>query len=823
MVNEPLEQNIELIDLEEEVKKSYLDYAMSVIVARALPDVRDGLKPVHRRILWGMNELGARPGTSYKKSARVVGEVMGKYHPHGDQAIYDALARMAQDFAMRSPLVDGKGNFGSVDGDPPAASRYTECRLGAIAVEMLSGIDEETVDFVANYDNTEEEPGVLPARFPNLLVNGSTGIAVGMATNIPPHNLGEVIDATIAMIDEPDLDVAALMKYIKGPDFPTGGVIMGKQGIRDAYTTGRGSVRVRAKAEIEETAKGTSRIIVTELPYMVSGDRVLAKIAELVEKKIVTGITPSAKALKNESNRHGLRLVIELKRDAIPQVVLNNLYKHTQLQDSFGVNCLALVDGVQPRTLTLPQVLKHYIDHQVVVVERRTRYRLRKAEERAHILSGLLIALSNLDEVIRIIRASDSVEDARAALIARFALDEIQANAILDMQLRRLAALERKKIEDEHAELMRKIAEYKAILEDPAKVRAIIKDELRETRQKFADKRRTQIAAEEGEIDVEDLIADDDVVITISRSGYIKRVPSSTFRTQGRGGKGIRGAKPKEGDIVAHLLTTTNLSYVLFFSNRGKVYRIKAHEIPEKDRTARGISLRNLLPLASDEWIAAVIDTRDYVAKQYLVIATKRGVIKKTAFSAYDSSRRDGIIAVNLRPDDEVVQVRATSGEDELILVSKGGMAITFPETDVRPMGRTATGVAGMRVGGNDEVVAFDVVDPNGQLLVVTDAGFGKRTMLSQYPRQRRGGKGVKTAQLTSRRGAIRGAAVVFPGHELFLISSAGDVIRIKSGDISQMGRSTQGVRVMRIGSGAQVSAMAMVTAAEEASAEATE
>jgi DNA gyrase subunit A len=621
------------------------------------------------------------------------------------------------------------------------------------------------------------------------------------------------------MIDNPDLDVPALMKFIRGPDFPTGGVIMGKQGIRDAYLTGRGSVKVRAKAEIEETAKGTSRIIVTELPYMVSGDRVLAKIAELVEKKVVVGITPSAKALKNESNRHGLRLVIELKRDAIPQVVLNNLYKHTQLQDSFGVNCLALVDGVQPRTLTLPQVLKNYVDHQVVVVERRTRYRLRKAEERAHILSGLLIALSNLDEVIRIIRGSDSVDEARTALMSRFALDEIQANAILDMQLRRLAALERKKIEDEHAELMRKIAEYKAILEDPAKVRAIIKEELAEIKSKFADKRRTQIAADEGEIDVEDLIADDDVILTISRSGYIKRVPSSTFRTQGRGGKGIRGAKPKEGDIVAHLLTTTNHAYVLFFSNRGKVYRIKAHEIPEKDRTARGISVRNLLPLATDESIAAVIDTRDYVAKQFLVIATKRGVIKKTAFQAYDSSRRDGIIAVNLRPDDEVVQVRATSGEDELILVSKGGMSITFPESDVRPMGRTATGVAGMRVGGNDEVVAFDVVDQNGQLLVVTDAGFGKRTPLSQYPRQRRGGKGVKTAQLTSRRGAIRGAAVVFPGHELFLISSAGDVIRIKSGEISQMGRSTQGVRVMRVAAGEQVSAMAMVTAAEEAEA----
>jgi DNA gyrase subunit A len=812
----PLEPNIEPIDIEEEVKRSYLDYAMSVIVGRALPDVRDGLKPVHRRILYGMNEQGIRPDRPFKKSARVVGDVMGKYHPHGDTAIYDALVRMAQDFSMRAPLVQGHGNFGSVDGDPPAAMRYTECRLSPLAMELLRDIDEETVDFVPNYDGEEVEPYPLPARFPNLLVNGSTGIAVGMATNIPPHNLSEVIDATIAMIDNPDATLADLMKHIKGPDFPTGGIIMGKQGIKDAYATGRGSVKVRAKAEIDETVSGKQRIIVTELPYSVSGDRVLAKIAELIEKKVVQGIPPTAKALKNESNRQGLRLVIELKRDAIPQVVLNNLYKHTQLQDSFGVNCLALVDGV-PRTLALPQVLQEYIKHQIEVLTRRTQYRLRKAEERAHILAGLLIALTNLDEVIRIIRGSDSADEARTALMSRFTLDEVQANAILDMQLRRLAALERQKIEEEHAELTKKIKDYKAILADPAKVRAIIKDELSGIKERFGDNRRTKIAADEGDIDVEDLIADDDVIITITRSGYIKRVPATTYRTQGRGGKGIRGAKPKEGDIVAHLLTTTALSYVLFFSNRGKVYRIKAHEIPEKDRTARGISVRNLLPLAGDESIAAVIDTRDYEAKKFLVIATKRGVIKKTMFSAYDSSRRDGIIAVNLRTDDEVVSVKATTGEDELILVSKGGMSITFAETDVRPMGRTATGVAGMRVGGNDEVVAFDVVDPNGELLVVTDAGYGKRTLLTQYPRQKRGGKGVKTAQLTSRRGQVRGAAVVRPGHGVFLISSDGVVIRMACKDISRMGRATQGVRVMRLASGAQVSAMAMVTAAEEA------
>ncbi len=812
----PLEPNIEPIDIEEEVKRSYLDYAMSVIVGRALPDVRDGLKPVHRRILYGMNEQGIRPDRPFKKSARVVGDVMGRYHPHGDTAIYDALVRMAQDFSMRAPLIQGHGNFGSVDGDPPAAMRYSECRLTWLAMELLRDIDEETVDFLPNYDGEEVEPMPLPARFPNLLVNGSSGIAVGMATNIPPHNLGEVIDATIAMIDDPEITVAGLMKYVKGPDFPTGGIIMGRESIKDAFTTGRGSVKVRGKAVIEETASGKQRIIVTELPYTVSGDRVLAKIAELIEKKVITGIPATAKALKNESNRQGLRLVIELKRDSIPQVVLNNLYKHTQLQDSFGVNCLALVDGV-PRTLSLPQVLAPYIAHQIDVVTRRTRFRLRKAEERAHILEGLLVALQNLDAVIALIRASANADQARTALMERFSLSEIQANAILDMQLRRLAALERQKIEEEHAELSAKIAEYKAILADPMRIRGIIKDELGEIRSRHADKRRTQIGSDEGDIDVEDLIADDDVVVTITRSGYIKRVLSNVFRTQGRGGKGIRGAKPKEGDIVGQMLTTTNLSYVLFFSNRGKVYRIKAHEIPEKDRTARGISLRNLLPLAGDESIAAVIDTRDYATRKYLVIATKRGVIKKTLFSAYDSSRRDGIIAVNLRADDEVVQVRATTGEDELIMVSRGGYSITFDENDVRPMGRTATGVIGMRVGGNDELVAFDVVDPNGELLIVTESGFGKRTMLTHYPRQRRGGKGVKTARLTSRRGQIRGAMVVRPGHEVFLISSSGVVIRMACKDISRMGRDTQGVRVMRLDKDQQISAMAPVIAEVEA------
>ncbi|MGH2829483.1 MAG: DNA gyrase subunit A [Actinomycetota bacterium] len=817
MTDIPIESRIEAVDIEEEVKRSYLDYAMSVIVGRALPDVRDGLKPVHRRILHSMNEEGVRPGTPFKKCARVVGTAMGKYHPHGDQAIYDSLVRMAQDWAMRTPLVQGHGNFGSPDGDPPAAQRYTECRLSQAAMELLRDITEDTVEFVPNYDGEETEPLVLPARFPNLLVNGSTGIAVGMATNIPPHNLHEVVDATIAMIGDPDIPLPELMKHIKGPDFPTGGIIMGRQGIKDAYATGRGSVKVRGKATIEEAKNGRQRIIVTELPYTVSGDRVLAKIAELVDKKVVTGVATTRDGLKNESNRHGLRLVIELKRDAIPQVVLNNLYKHTQLQDTFGVNMLALADGV-PRTLPLAEVLKHYIAHQVEVVERRTRFRLRKAEERSHVLEGLLIAINNLDAVIKLIRESADADAARAGLMERFELTEVQANAILDMQLRRLAALERQKIIDEHAELQRSIADYRDILARPERVREIIKTEMTEIRDKFGNDRRTRIQADEGEIDVEDLIADEDVVVTLTRSGYIKRVNLNVYRTQGRGGKGVRGAKPKEGDIVEQLLTTTAHSYVLFFSNRGKVYRIKAHEIPEKDRTARGISIRNLLPLSGEDSIAAVIDTRDYETHKYLVIATAKGIIKKTEFRAYDSSRRDGIIAVKLRPGDEVVQVRATSGEDELILATRKGQSIVFPEGEVRPMGRDASGVQGIRVKADDVVMAFAVVDPNGELLIVTDAGYGKRTLLTQYPRQHRGGSGVRTVHLTERKGFVAGAMMIRPGHEVFLISSSGQVIRIPCKDVRRTGRDAQGVRVMRMQAGEKVAAMAPVIAEEEAS-----
>jgi DNA gyrase subunit A len=815
MPDVPLEQNIEQIEIEEEVKRSYLDYAMSVIVGRALPDVRDGLKPVHRRILHSMNENGLRPTNPYRKSARVVGDVIGKYHPHSPDAVYDALARMAQDFAMRATLVDGRGNFGSVDGDKPAAQRYTECRLAPLAMELLRDIDEETVPMVPNYDGEEQEPSVMPARFPNLLVNGSTGIAVGMATNIPPHNLGEVIDATVAMIDNPDITAEQLLEYVKGPDFPNGGIIMGRQGVYDALLTGRGSIKVRAHCTIEEMRGERQRIVVTDLPYMVSGDRVLEKIATLVKNKVVTGIPATHNALRNESKKE-VRLVIELSKDAIPQVVLNNLFKHTQLQDNFPVNMLALVDGLQPRVLNIQQILGHYIDHQIEVVTNRTKYRLRKAEERAHILEGLLIALNNLDAVIALIRNSASVEEAREGLMAQFHLTEIQANAILDMQLRRLAALERQKIQDEYDELQAQIKGFKAILADPKKVLALIKEELSEIKEKFAEPRRTEIQVDSGDIDIEDLIADDDVVVTITRSGYIKRVPSNVYRTQGRGGKGIRGARAKQDDIVAHLLTTSNHAYVLFFSNRGKVYRIKAHEIPEKDRTARGISIRNLLPLQSDESIAAVIDTRDYETHRFLVIATKRGVIKKTAFQAYDSSRRDGIIAIKLRSEDEVVQVRATSGENELIMVSRKGQAIVFTEAEVRPMGRDAQGVMGMKFKADDWLEAFDVVDPDAEVLVVTDAGYGKRTLLNKYPRHHRGGQGVKTVELTPRRGFVAGAAVVKPENEMFLIASDGQVIRIACRDISRQGRATTGVRVMRLESGQELVAMAKVMSDEE-------
>ncbi|HEU5003655.1 MAG TPA: DNA gyrase subunit A [Actinomycetota bacterium] len=826
------------VDIEAEVQRSYLDYAMSVIVGRALPDVRDGLKPVHRRILWGMDGLGARPGVQHMKCARVTGEVMGKYHPHGNQAIYDALARMAQDFAMRHPLVDGKGNFGSVDGDPPAAERYTECRLAPLAMELLRDIGEDTVDMVANYDGREEEPTILPARFPNLLVNGSTGIAVGMATNIPPHNLGEIIDATLALLDNPDLSGEDLMEIIQGPDFPGGGAILGRQGIRDAYLTGRGSIRVRGKAEIEDSKRG-QRIVITQLPYMVSGDRLLEKIYDLVESKRIVGISNG----RNESNRKGIRIVIDLKRDAIPQVVLNNLYKFTQLQDSFGMNMLALVDGV-PRTLPVRDILKAYLNHQVEVVTRRTRYRLRKAEADLHKRIGLLVALDQLDAIITLIREAESASAARAQLMDRewivsaeteellaragadrhgtppegrtpgagFFLSETQASEILDMALRRLAGLERQNLREEAESLAGQIAELRSILDSPARLRRVIKDEMLGIREKFANPRRTAIIADDGEIDIEDLIPDEDVVVTITRSGYIKRTKSAIYKLQGRGGKGVIGAKPKEGDIVSTVLTTTNHAFVLVFSNKGKVYRIKAHEIPEKERTARGVSIRNILPFAPDEAVAAVIDTRDFEAHKFLCAATKKGIIKKTEFTAYNTSRKDGIIALTLRDDDELIMVKATSGDDELIMVSRRGMAIRFVESEVRPMGRTAGGVIAMRLEPDDVVVDFDVVDPNAELLLVTDAGYGKRTALERFRPQGRGGKGLIAAKLPTRRGHIAGAWVVRPGNEVFLIASDGQVIRIEARAISRQGRDTTGVRIMRLDPGVSLVGLAPVT-----------
>jgi len=809
-----LEPNISNVELDEEVKRAYLASAIGVIVGRALPDVRDGLKPVHRRILWGMSELGARPGTAYKKSARVTGHVMGQYHPHGNQAIYDALARLAQDFAMRMPLIDGKGNFGSMDGDRPAAERYTECRLAPLAMQMIDSIDESTVDFIPNYSNETEEPVVMPSRFPNLLVNGSTGIAVGMATNIPPHNLGEVVDAVVKMIDEPDVDVEELMKLVKGPDFPGGGIIMGRNGIRDAFLTGRGSIKIRAKTAVEEGKRGT-RIVVTELPYMVSGDKVLEKTAMLVDTKVITGVK-ARDGIRNETNREGVRLVIELTADAIPQVVLSNLFKHTELQTSFGVNAVSLVDGVHPRTLGLHAMLGHYLDHQVEVVTRRTKHRLKKAEERAHVLEGLLIAVNHIDEVIAIIRGADSADAARGALIERFTLSEIQANAILDMQLRRLAALERQKIQDEFDELQRTIAELKALLADPKKLLALIKSELLEIRAKFANPRRTAIESDAGEIDLEDLIADEDVVLTMTRTGYIKRVKANVYKTQRRGGRGVKAAQTKQDDIIEHLLTTSNHAWLLFFSNRGKVYRIKAHEVPEKDRTARGVSIRQLLPVAADETIAAIIDTRDYETLRYLTIATRDGIIKKTEFGAYDSTRRDGIIALRLREGDEVVAVRASTGSQDLIMVSRKGQAICFTEDEVRPMGRTAGGVIGMKFRSDDQLQAFDVVRPASDLLLVTDAGYGKRVALDKFPRKHRAGLGVKAMNMTSKKGFIAGAAVVDIDDEVFLINSGGVVIRTRVKEIRSMHRDAGGVKVMAVESGQELVAMAVVADAED-------
>ena len=811
--------NIEPRGLEEEMRSAYLDYAMSVIVGRALPDVRDGLKPVHRRVLYVMNELGLQPNRKHVKCAQIVGEVMGKFHPHGDSAIYDTLVRLAQDFSMRYPLVDGHGNFGNIDGYSAAAMRYTEARLDRLATEMLRDIDAETVDFAPTYDGTRTEPLVLPARFPNLLVNGGSGIAVGMATNIPPHNLREVIGATIAYLEDPAIDVEGLMKYIKGPDFPTAGTILGRDGIRDAYATGRGRVRVQAKAHIEPIGQGKEAIIVTELPFQVrkggEGGLIL-KIRDLViDKKI-----PEISDLRDESDRHGMRLVIELKRDAIPKVVLNKLHKHTPMQTTFGVNMVALVDNV-PRTLSLREVIGHYVDHQREVIVRRTKYELRRAEDRAHVLEGLLIALANLDEVIALIRASRDSEAARNGLIERFELTLVQAQAILQLTLSRLTALEADKIKQEHADLVERIKELREILGDEERVNGLIKDELTEIATAYGDERRTEITHAEGEIDIEDLIADQQMVVSITRSGYIKSLPLSTYRQQRRGGIGVTGMDMKDDDYIEHLFVASTHDYLLFFTNRGKVYRLKVYELPEASRTAKGRALVNLLPLREGERVQSVLSTRDFTEGKYLVFATRQGIVKKTEFLAYNTPiKADGIIAINIRDDDELIAVRRTSGHDDIIMVSRSGQASRFSEDAVRSMGRDTSGVRGMNVSqkGNS-VLSMDVARDDQELLVVTENGYGKRTQISDYPVKGRGTMGVKTIQLTENKGALAGALVVREHQELVFISQNGMVQRTSVRGISRYGRASQGVRLMNLRADDQVSAVALVVESEAATA----
>ncbi|MBW3577235.1 MAG: DNA gyrase subunit A [Actinobacteria bacterium] len=797
---------VEPVVIEDEMKASYLDYAMSVIVGRALPDVRDGLKPVHRRILHSMNESGLRPDRPYRKCASAVGEVMKKYHPHGDSAIYDALVRMGQEFSIRYMLIDGHGNFGSVDGDPAAAMRYTEARLSQLAMELLRDIGEDTVEFGPNYDGYEQEPQVLPARFPNLLANGATGIAVGMATHIPPHNLGEVIDATIALINDPALTTTDLMEYVPAPDFPTGGLILGLDGAREAYTTGRGSIKVRAVATVEPDEAGGERIVVTELPYMVNKANLLQKIAALVTNRTIPGI----RDLRDESSREGMRIVVELKRDAQGQVVLNQLYKHTQLQDTFGANVLALVDGV-PRTLTLDQMLRHYIDHQIDVITRRTRYRLRKAESRAHVLEGLLVALDHLDEVIALIRSSPSADEARNGLMQRLDLSDIQAQAVLDMQLRRLAALERQKITDEYRDLQQLIADLQAILADPARIRQIIVDELGEVRGRFADERRSRIVEDHTAMTVEDLIKEEEVAVTLTKAGYVKRIPVAAFRTQRRGGRGVSGTDLREDDIVRDLIVCSTHDWLLFFTNQGRVHRIKAYQVPERTRTARGVYVANVPGLAfeREERVAAVIRLSEFRNDQYLVFATRHGKVKRTPLSEYDSPR-SVLIAINLADADELIGVTVTGGDD-LFMISLQGQAIRFHEQDARPMGRNAGGVIGMRLEDGDEVLALAKTMEDGQLLVITEEGYGKRTPLERYPLQKRGGKGVITAKLTEERGGLAGALIAPYDAEIFIVTDTGTVIRMQVADVRPTGRATHGVRVMRPDEGAKVASVARV------------
>lgn len=783
------------INIEQEMEKSYIDYAMSVIVGRALPDVRDGMKPVHRRILFAMHELGMTSDKPFKKSARLVGDVLGKYHPHGDTAVYDAMVRLAQDFNTRYLLVDGHGNFGSIDGDSAAAMRYTEARMSKLASEMLADIGKETVDFIPNYDESLKEPTVFPARFPALLVNGASGIAVGMATNIPPHNLGEVIDGLHALIDDPDIPVDGLMKHIKGPDFPTGASIIGLSGIEAAYRTGRGSVRMRAKASIEMTKNGKYRIIVSEIPYQVNKARLIEKIANLVREKTLEGITD----LRDESDRDGIRVVIELKRDANPHVLLNQLFKHTQLQDSFGIINLAIVNG-RPEVLNLKQMLVHYLDHQKEVYTRKTQYDLRKAQERAHIVEGLRKAINNIDEVIEIIKKSADVKAARSALMERIGLSEIQASAILEMKLSKLTGLEREKLEEEYKDLMIRIAYYQEILADEGILLSIIKEDMAEVKRKYADERRTILLPEEGEFAIEDLVADEDMVITITHSGYIKRMEASMYQTQSRGGTGKKGGTlPKDDDFVEHLFITTTHQFMLFFTNKGRVLRLKVHQIPESSRTAKGNAMINLLNITGDERVTAVLSMKEYEAGKYLFAATKNGIVKKTPLEAYNSNRKEGLIAINLEEGDELIGVRLTDGQEKIILGTRQGMSICFAEKDVRSMGRTAHGVKGISLGKGDEVIGLVVANEDAALLVITARGFGKRTPMSQYRVQTRGGKGLKAMSKKERIGDLTGLLSVQDNDEVMMVSKEGKIIRMAVKGISILGRTAQGVRVMKL------------------------
>ena len=805
--------NVLPAELSKEMRTSFLEYSMSVIVSRALPDVRDGLKPVHRRILYAMNESGITPKRPHAKSARTVGDVIGKYHPHDDSAVYDTMVRLAQPFSMRVPLVDGHGNFGSIDGDSAAAMRYTEARLDKPAMELLRDLDKETVDFQPNYDESLQEPVVLPSRFPNLLVNGSSGIAVGMATNIPPHNLGEAIDATCMMIDNPDCTVDDLMKVLPGPDFPTGGIIMGRKGIRDAYETGKGSLTIRSKCRIEEGKNGKHSIVVSEIPYQVNRTNLLKKIADLIRDKKL----PEISNVHDGADRHGIDIIIELKQNAIPQVVLNKLYKHTQLQVGFGCNMLALVNGV-PRVLSLKEILHYYILHQEEVVERRTRYDLAKAEARAHILEGFVIALDNIDEVIQIIRSSNTDREAKDVLMERFKLSEKQSEAILEMKLRRLTGLEREKIEAELKELREKIDYYKRLLSDKDLVKQVIKEELTEIKEKFSSARITKITDEAKDLDVEDLIAEEEVAITVTKAGYVKRLPVATYRQQKRGGKGMQGVNLKEADFVEHLFISSTHAYLLFFSSRGRVYRLKAYEIPEASRHARGTAIVNVLPLEKGETIAAVIATKDFPEDEYLMFATSSGMVKKTSMKLYDRTRRDGLIAINLKENDTLISVQRVAEGEKVMMVSSAGKAIMWDESEVRAMGRDTMGVRGMTVNADARVLGMEIARPGTELLVITELGYGKRTPVEEYPSHHRGGQGVYTITMTAKKGLLSAMKIVEENDEIMIITEEGVVVRTPVSGVSQLGRSTQGVHVMNVAGKDKVSAVATSTTTEKKS-----